>query len=55
MSRRYDMGEQDTTLLSLPKIALITLNPKKTQFAGLFIGLLVLGDSRNIWQVCQAR
>ena len=31
MSRRYDMGEQDTTLLSLPKIALITLNPKKTQ------------------------
>ena len=31
MSRRYDMGEQDTTLFSLPKIALITLNPKKTQ------------------------
>ena len=29
MSRRYDMGEQDTTLLSLPKIALITLNPKR--------------------------
>ena len=31
MSRRYDMGEQDTTLLSLPKIALIALSPKKTQ------------------------
>ena len=31
MSRRYDMGEQDTTLLSLPKIALVTLNPKKTR------------------------
>ena len=31
MSRRYDMGEQATTLFSLPKIALITLNPKKTQ------------------------
>ena len=31
MSRCCDMSEQGTTLFSLPKIALITQHPKKTQ------------------------